>query len=250
MPCSNTDPGLGHLYIPWLSSLPNYGSIQSTVQSCNMKQAELEHSLSSGWGMLWDVLRRLGSFQSTLSTLPQEEASTNAVFMHQVQASHWSPVSAKSPPTSQGHSSACLCCVRPENWSTQCIPQITHPQGWSHFCLSFPPGLHRSWPDHFSSLSTWFCSGLSYSIANLQLVFSLFANLQLVFSENCSTGRCIFDVFVGGDEFHILLLYHLNLYNEMLKPCEIQNYGNIWYNRKSMWFGSHVRLDSTPNSIT
>lgn len=99
-------------------------------------------------------------------------------------------------------------------------------------------------------LSTWFCSGLSYSIANLQLVFSLFANLQLVFSENCSTGRCIFDVFVGGDEFHILLLYHLNLYNEMLKPCEIQNYGNIWYNRKSMWFGSHVRLDSTPNSIT
>ena len=32
---------------------------------------------------------------------------------------------------------------------------------------------------------------------------------QLVFSENWSTCRCIFDVFVEGGEFHVLLLHHL-----------------------------------------
>ena len=36
------------------------------------------------------------------------------------------------------------------------------------------------------------------------------ASFQLVFSENCSTCRCTFDVFVEGGEFHILLLHHLD----------------------------------------
>ena len=32
----------------------------------------------------------------------------------------------------------------------------------------------------------------------------------LVFSENCSTYKCIFDVFVWGGELHVLLLRHLD----------------------------------------
>ena len=36
------------------------------------------------------------------------------------------------------------------------------------------------------------------------------ATFQLVFCENCSTCRCIFDVFVGVGELHILLFCHLD----------------------------------------
>ena len=37
------------------------------------------------------------------------------------------------------------------------------------------------------------------------------ASFQLVFCENCSTCRCIFDVFVGEGELRVLLLCHLDL---------------------------------------
>ena len=47
------------------------------------------------------------------------------------------------------------------------------------------------------------------SFLQLLLFRILSARLQLIFSENCSTCRCIFDVFVVGGEFHVLLLYHL-----------------------------------------
>ena len=40
---------------------------------------------------------------------------------------------------------------------------------------------------------------------------SLSASLQLGLNENCSTCRCIFDVFMVGGEFNILLLQHLDL---------------------------------------
>ena len=51
-----------------------------------------------------------------------------------------------------------------------------------HYVCMFQPGLYRS------SASFW-----------------------LVFSENCSTCRCIFDVFTEGDELHTLLLCHRGL---------------------------------------
>lgn len=39
------------------------------------------------------------------------------------------------------------------------------------------------------------------------------ARFQLVSNENCSTCRCMFDVFVGRIELHILLLCHLDLHS-------------------------------------
>ena len=48
-----------------------------------------------------------------------------------------------------------------------------------------------------------------------------FSNFQLVFSENCSTSKCIFDVFMGEGELHILLLCHLNLWSTInLMQCK------------------------------
>ena len=43
------------------------------------------------------------------------------------------------------------------------------------------------------------------------LYMSFPVNLQFVFSEKCSTWRCIFDVFVERGELCILLLHHLDL---------------------------------------
>ena len=46
---------------------------------------------------------------------------------------------------------------------------------------------------------------------------SLSASCQLVFSENYSTGRCIFNVFVLGREFYVLLLHRLDLLPQIKK---------------------------------
>ena len=43
------------------------------------------------------------------------------------------------------------------------------------------------------------------------------ASCQLVFSENYSTCGCIFNVFVVGGEFHVLLLYCLHLLPKIKK---------------------------------
>ena len=54
------------------------------------------------------------------------------------------------------------------------------------------------------------------SFLQLWLYRSLSASLQLVFTESCSTRRCIFDVFVGGGKFSVFLLYHLDLSSNRL----------------------------------
>ena len=40
------------------------------------------------------------------------------------------------------------------------------------------------------------------------VIQTISANFQLVFNENCTMFRCILDVYVAGDKFHILLLHH------------------------------------------
>lgn len=49
---------------------------------------------------------------------------------------------------------------------------------------------------------------LSYNLVTVGIT----VGLQLVFSEDCSTHRCILDVFVVGYEFHIFLLHHPDLF--------------------------------------
>ena len=58
----------------------------------------------------------------------------------------------------------------------------------------------RSQSDCFSSLPTWFCMDLSYSLGCTSL-----------FCEDCSTCRCISDMFMVVGELHILLLHLLSL---------------------------------------
>ena len=72
------------------------------------------------------------------------------------------------------------------------------------------PLLFWSWPDCFSSLPTRLCVNVSLHLDSM----SLSASLQFVFSENYSTCKYIFDLFMGGGsgELHFLLLCHLDLF--------------------------------------
>lgn len=79
------------------------------------------------------------------------------------------------------------------------------------------------------------CLSLCGSFLQPCLFKSLSASCQLVFSENYLTGRCIFNVFVVGGEFHVLLLYRLDLLPQILKKKVKKKYSKIFvyfYSRK------------------
>lgn len=42
------------------------------------------------------------------------------------------------------------------------------------------------------------------------------ASFQLIFHKNYNTYRCIFDVFLGGDELHVLLIYQFEVSSGLL----------------------------------
>lgn len=51
------------------------------------------------------------------------------------------------------------------------------------------------------------------------------ASFQLVFSKNCSICRCIFDVFSGGGELHILFLHQLD---PLLRKATFNHWQSLW----------------------
>ena len=127
--------------------------------SCILKQAELEGSLGSGWDMsLGGSLGKLASpscsFQFSLSSLFQEQASVHVFLKSGVQASHSPSVSPTSCPTSLwGSSSLCR------------TPGLVCPvSGWNHslpgedLCpCNLPPLLspiQEAWPDGYFCLDT------------------------------------------------------------------------------------------------
>ena len=101
------------------------------------------------------------------------------------------------------------------------IPGLEHPVCGFHFTLPiitlFPWILHfsgtKSSPKgtgpHPIILIT-FLPNYMWIILIVLFVQQSFSNFQLVFIENCSTCKCIFDVFMGEGEFHVLLLCHLD----------------------------------------
>ena len=68
------------------------------------------------------------------------------------------------------------------------------PRGASLIPMPFPPSCSVTWE----------------SFLLLQLCKRSRVSFQLVFCEIRSTCRCIFDVFAGGDKFHVLLLHHFD----------------------------------------
>lgn len=100
-----------------------------------------------------------------------------------------------------------LLCVGPQDWDAQ-----SHPRVCLCLFLPFPPRSPQTEQscqlDHFFFSSSYLI--MCGFFLQPWLYRSPSASFQLVFSENCSTCRCSFDVFVEGGEFHILLLHHLD----------------------------------------
>lgn len=112
----------------------------------------------------------------------------------------------------QAAKGTCLLPKGPQNWDNQFVTWPTHSPGQ---VSTHGISLFRSVPPKSIGLNQlfFFPSYLIMCISFVQLWLhrSPFPCFQLVFSENCSMCRYIFDVIVGGDELHILLLWHLDL---------------------------------------
>ena len=167
--------------------------------------------------MLWCALVQLWVtselppwFQSALSILLQEKHAHMCLFLSRVQTSQSPPVSPTGPPSSQGGSSS-LCCI-PGQGCPVCDLNHSLPREGVHLCnLPFPLSESTLWgtgPNLIASLLFLIPCG---SFFQPWLYRNLSASFQLVCSENYSTCRCIFDLFMGGGEFHVLLLHHLHL---------------------------------------
>ena len=134
----------------------------------------------------------------------------HVLFPRGIQASHSPPVGTTGPPTSQGHFSPPhrTSGLGHPSWSLyRSLPRIGLCLSNLSFPLSSLPGVQ---------ILTQMLLFPSYSIPCVSflqpwLYRSPPASFQFVFSENCSTCRCILDMFMGGCEVHVLLLCHLGL---------------------------------------
>ena len=76
------------------------------------------------------------------------------------------------------------------------------------FTFSFLPGCWSLfWYSFFLSFVLLGCEGIFLALLGVQ---KSSANVQHVLYENCSICRCLLDVLVRSDEFHILLFHHLD----------------------------------------
>ena len=82
------------------------------------------------------------------------------------------------------------------------------PRVWELFLFNSSLQGVKVWPCFllFPFHPTWLRGDLSCPLRSLRSSVSI----QHALCENCFICRCIFDVFVGGGEFHIFLLHHLD----------------------------------------
>lgn len=98
---------------------------------------------------------------------------------------------------------SCLPCVGSQSSDAQYMAQSAH----------FPEWISTHIFSIFQVIQVWLLLFLSYSIPCVSflqtlLYRSLSDSFQLVFNENCSTCRCISDLFMEGGELHIFSLQH------------------------------------------
>lgn len=98
--------------------------------------------------------------------------------------------------------------IGPWDW----ICDWSHPlsRTYLHLCyLPFPwvPPRNTGLDCSFSSYSI-----LYRSFLQPELYSCLYVSFWIVFSENCSICRCIFNLFMGSGEVHVLLFHYLDLY--------------------------------------
>ena len=128
--------------------------------------------------------------------------------MSRVQAS---PAFLSVPEFVQPAKGTCLLCGGSQEWDTQSVAWLTHSPGWVtaptiSLFLRVSSGAQALTRSLFLPSYPITCGSFLQPL----LYRSPSASFQLIFSENCPTCRCIFVVFVGGSELHVLLLHHLD----------------------------------------
>ena len=195
---------LGSLCIPQLCLIPNIGCPRSNTRRwCEVNGAGVftQHGLGHAPRWLQETQQPLD-----LSALPGVKpacmCSSGAEFRLLT-----APLLV--PVVLQPAKGALLPCIGPQDWGAQSGSHFSLPRaGVCPRILPVPLGPsqgQRSQPNCFSFLHTWLHVYLSYSLGCIGVLCQL-----VVFSENCSTYRCIFDVFMSGGECHILLLHHFD----------------------------------------
>ena len=139
----------------------------AVMWSCNMRQAVLEHLLGSGWGI------PCGGPGKSLSHLHGFNLPSLPCFRRKkaFMCISWAECRLPSalllvPPAPQPAKRAV---GGTQDWGTQYVAWTSHPPGQISTCVisssEFVPSPGaRFRPDHFSSLPTWFCVDLSYSL--------------------------------------------------------------------------------------
>ena len=152
-------------------------------------------------GRLWS------SLHSTLSTLSWGKPVPT----------HSSPADSRLPKAFllvtvvlQSVKCALLPCIEPQGQGTKSVAPIAPSPVWvsAHVITPFlrvPTQGHRS----------YLITSLSFLLDCLWIFLTALIVQECVyqfpvFSKNCYTCKCIFDVFVRGGEFHVLLLHYLD----------------------------------------
>ena len=152
------------------------------------------------------------------------------------------PVCSSSSPGSLGGLSPL--CRTPEQGHPSCglirlLSRVSvHPMQ-SSFCCRFPPK---------GASPELLLFSLSYPATRQSFLqpwlYGNSAGFQLVFQENHSTCRCIFDMFVKGDELHILLFCHLDPPHIFLFINEILY---LHIDLMSLWASSFIFVEHCSN---
>ena len=120
---------------------------------------------------------------TTLCALPQEPASTHALFTGRLPTA---PLFI--PAALQPTKGTCLPWVRCQDCDAQCVAWTAYSPGQIFLFLSVPSQKHRCQPDPFPSLPIWFHVSLFYSLGCRVSQFSVITILRVD----------VFDVFVAG----------------------------------------------------
>lgn len=169
------------------------------VLNCSVKQVAPEHSVGSCLGMCWGAWK-----SSAMSQLHGLKSSSSPQFRHNQLSVHSSGAESRLPTALILVSSAFQSGKGAHFSFVELQPRA--PNMWLeplNFrdslcpCISFSSESPPRDPRLLLFISYLILYVASYSRSD---------SLQLVSSENCSTCRCIFNMFMEGGDLHILLL--------------------------------------------
>ena len=180
--------------------------ILAPTWNCEVKYAELGHLLGSGWSLCCAHCgKSVSRWSSPYPLCPTLGAYKHLHTPHRLRTG-FPFVSSDGPQNSQ------------EGLYSMLHPRTRLPNLWLELVtprldlcpcnLPFPLSLLMGYRFHLIIFFSFSLATLSHG--DLSYCLGCTGVFLLVFSKVFSTCWCIFDVFMGGGEYHILLIHHLD----------------------------------------